>query len=349
MAKQNIVIKAFGLIFILSASLKALDFTAFAVQVSFYGIVREPLLVRTIAAGLIGLEAALGIALIVNLALRRVTLPAMLVMLIGFTGLLAWAWAFRDIKNCGCFGRFLPMGPGESMLKNMVMIALALWAWRTPAHRGHEEPDPDLPQKEIRELFQTPVLLQKRWSIARPGKIGLAALMITFTMSLIGLAAVRSMRSTPKPIPVNEHRARIKDPSPPTCARQAKPAESLINYKMSWQGREIDLARGTCFVGMLSDSCVHCAEDVAKLNRLMERPGFPPVVGLMLGEEDSLQNFQAAYKPKFPLMLIPVLEFLNLIGDAPPRFMLVMDGRQIKFWDDKLPDESAVMQVLNQR
>jgi len=118
-----------AIVLIISAMLKALDWTAFAVQVSYYGIVREPAVVKGIALGLIGLEAALGMALLLRLALRRATLPATFALLAGFTALLAWAWAFRDLRNCGCFGKFLPMTPPEAILKNVVMMAMVAFAW----------------------------------------------------------------------------------------------------------------------------------------------------------------------------------------------------------------------------
>ena len=119
---SRVILRVLGVVFILSAVLKALDLTAFAVQISYYDIVREPWIVWSIALAMIGLEAMLGLAMLTGVWLRWVTLPAVLALLVGFTGLLGWAWAFTDLEDCGCFGKYLPMTPGESILKNGVLI-----------------------------------------------------------------------------------------------------------------------------------------------------------------------------------------------------------------------------------
>ena len=110
-------------------------------------------------------------------------------------------------------------------------------------------------------------------------------------------------------------------------------------YSVDWNGQRINLAEGIYLVAMLSDSCLDCAEMVNELNHLYESPGCPLIVGLFLGEKNTLRTFQQAYRPQFPTRLIPDLEFFSLIGNSPPRFIVVKDGRQIQYWDKGLPEE----------
>jgi len=117
-------------------------------------------------------------------------------------------------------------------------------------------------------------------------------------------------------------------------------------YPVDWEGKRLDLAKGVCVVAMLSDSCEHCAEIVEGLNRLSQKPDFPPIAGLILGEEDTLRSFRQTYRPRFATRLIPVLEFFDLIGDAPPRFYVLRDGKSLKYWDENLPAEVAFREAL---
>jgi hypothetical protein len=121
--------RSLGLLFIVSAALKAMDIKAFAMQVSYYGVVTEPVLVRLAAVFTVWLETVLGVALLVGWRLRGWTLRAVFALLVGFTGLILYAWAFKGLEECYCFGKYLEMSPEVSVLKNVVMMALVAAAW----------------------------------------------------------------------------------------------------------------------------------------------------------------------------------------------------------------------------
>jgi hypothetical protein len=121
--------RSLGLLFIFSAAAKAVDINAFAMQVSYYGVVTEPALVRLAAVFTVWLETVLGVALLVGWRLRGWTLRAVFVLLVGFTGLILYAWAFKGLEECGCLGKWFQMTPKVSVLKNVVMMALVAAAW----------------------------------------------------------------------------------------------------------------------------------------------------------------------------------------------------------------------------
>ena len=91
---------ALGLLFIVSASLKALDVLSFAVQVSYYNVVRDPMLVQAIAYLMIGIEALIGAALLGGFRFNGVTYFATSVLLLGFSALIGYAWAFHGLTDC---------------------------------------------------------------------------------------------------------------------------------------------------------------------------------------------------------------------------------------------------------
>lgn len=132
-----------GLLFILAAALKALDMTAFATQIRFYGVLYDMNAIRTAAVGSVVAETLLGTALLVGLQPRALVYGLVLAMLVGFSGLVAYADVYHNLDDCGCFGKFLAMDPVQTIAKNLVMIALVIgaWAmWRRTAGRMADAP-----------------------------------------------------------------------------------------------------------------------------------------------------------------------------------------------------------------
>jgi hypothetical protein len=111
--------------------------------VSYYGIVRTPWVVIGIALGAVTLETGLGGGLLIGRARTRCLLALVAGLLVFFSLLIAYAWAFQGLKDCGCFGKYLKMTPGVSILKNLILLALVWIAWRKRSLRVSEEEEWD--------------------------------------------------------------------------------------------------------------------------------------------------------------------------------------------------------------
>ena len=83
-----------------------------------------------VAIGLGALEFSLGVFMLFAVrrhAVSKLTLALMSVM----TALTVWIYIADPVKDCGCFGDALTLTNGETLLKNIVLIACAaLVAWR---------------------------------------------------------------------------------------------------------------------------------------------------------------------------------------------------------------------------
>ena len=77
---------------------------------------------------LIGFEFALGLLMLLPYYTKQLMAIASL-MLIGFTIHLGYLWAIGDNENCGCFGEMISMSPAESIVKNILMLAVSVWLW----------------------------------------------------------------------------------------------------------------------------------------------------------------------------------------------------------------------------
>ncbi len=112
-----------GLIFVFSAYLKLFPIEMLEFAIADTGIFSWSFS-AILARFLIGFEFLLGILLICKL-LPRYTLALSLLTLVFFTFYLIYLWIFRgNDGNCNCFGIQLAMTPLQSILKNLILIAI---------------------------------------------------------------------------------------------------------------------------------------------------------------------------------------------------------------------------------
>ena len=122
--------------FIFSGYVKAIDplgtlykLKDYAAAMSLNGLLPDRVLVG-VAIALGALEFALGVFMLFAVrrhVVSRITLAFMTAM----TVLTLWIFVADPVKDCGCFGDALKLTNGETLLKNIVLVACAaLVAWR---------------------------------------------------------------------------------------------------------------------------------------------------------------------------------------------------------------------------
>ena len=80
---------------------------------------------------LIGFEFALGIAILLKDYLKKITIPATILLLAVFTIHLGYTtFVSGNAGNCGCFGELIPMTPVEAIIKNIIAIGLLVWLFK---------------------------------------------------------------------------------------------------------------------------------------------------------------------------------------------------------------------------
>ena len=58
----------------------------------------------------------------------RLVFGGTIVLMLGFIGVTAWAWAHGNTEGCGCFGRFYDRGPGSVIVEDTVIIIASVVA-----------------------------------------------------------------------------------------------------------------------------------------------------------------------------------------------------------------------------
>lgn len=119
-----------GLVFLASGVAKLLDVRTFVDTVAAYGVPRK------LAYGAVfipPLEILLGLGLCLLLYTRRLTLVALGTLLL-FTLGFAYANLAQGVDDCGCFGTlpFLRTSPLVSFIRNILMMAAAVYLWWRP-------------------------------------------------------------------------------------------------------------------------------------------------------------------------------------------------------------------------
>ncbi len=132
---------ALGLILLVAAGIKALDPLAFAAEVERHGLGRG-WLAEVVAVGALGLEAGLGLALLLNLRQRGLLLFAsgLVAFFLALTGRDWWLDHHGLVSSqaaCGCFGYLLERTPKEAFLQDLfLLVPAAALAWLGRPQRG---------------------------------------------------------------------------------------------------------------------------------------------------------------------------------------------------------------------
>ncbi len=83
--------------------------------------------VRLLIAG----ELVIGLLFFQKSFLKQIVIPLSILFLAFFTVYLVYTgFILKDVQNCGCFGEMIKMSPVESIIKNVILIALIVTLYR---------------------------------------------------------------------------------------------------------------------------------------------------------------------------------------------------------------------------
>jgi hypothetical protein len=286
---------AVGAFFLVSAAAKAFDMEAFGVQVSAYNVVKDAKIVSAAAYFALAAETLLGAALVAGVRFKGLTHLLSVAMIAAYSTLVAYAWQVHGLEDCGCLGQWIALGPVETLLKNVALVALIGFSWFA---RGS---DAVVPSDGARK------------NPARP--IAAAAMSAVF-----GLAAYSAVTAPPPPEPE----------LPPGVIDAARPYARFI---FRADGEVFNLGEGRYLVALLSSTCKHCRAAVPALNELFLEDSLPDIVGLMMGDKEEITEFDTITEPLFATHGIDTPVFMELLGATPPRLAYVVDGKAEHVWE----------------
>ena len=126
-----------ALVFLISAFTKIIAPGIIEIILTGQGIISSRETAALFVRILIGLEFALGLLLLQKNFLKRIVLPCVFLFLSAFTiYLLYTAVILKETQNCGCFGAAVQMSPVESIIKNIILLAVAVYLFRNIKEDG---------------------------------------------------------------------------------------------------------------------------------------------------------------------------------------------------------------------
>ena len=120
---------ALGMLFLVSAAMKAMNVDGFGVSISAYGVIKAPLLVLITAYSTLAIETLLGTALLAGWRGKNLSYLGAILLTGFFSLLIAYAWQVKGLEDCGCFGDYIKLTPPQSLAKNVVVVVLLGFAW----------------------------------------------------------------------------------------------------------------------------------------------------------------------------------------------------------------------------
>ena len=119
-----------AIIFLFSAYTKAVGPGFFEITLMDQGVASNRFIAAYMARFFIGLEFALGFLMLFPFYIKQL-MQFTFFLLGGFTLHLIYLWSIGDTDNCGCFGEMISMTPEQSIIKNIIMLAIALAVFKT--------------------------------------------------------------------------------------------------------------------------------------------------------------------------------------------------------------------------
>lgn len=121
-----------GVFFIGTAVLKLLSIDNFEIYIYSFGLFSYTW-TTFFSRLLIFIELLIGISLFFKIYFKKIWWLTML-MMVGFTLFLIYAAIFRNDSNCNCFGSFIELNPSQSIIKNIITIALLFFIRNEESH-----------------------------------------------------------------------------------------------------------------------------------------------------------------------------------------------------------------------
>jgi uncharacterized membrane protein YphA (DoxX/SURF4 family) len=129
-----------GIIFISSAWFKLISLDSFEINLVETGLVGWRLAYWA-ARAIIAIELFTGILIVLNFRLRQFSLPVSFGLLLFFTCYLLGILLIKgNTEHCNCFGSIVILNPWQSILKNIVLIAVTFILFRSGKSLEWEHP-----------------------------------------------------------------------------------------------------------------------------------------------------------------------------------------------------------------
>lgn len=274
---------------------------------------------------LIGIEIALGLLILQGHYLRKIIIPATILLLAVFVCHLSYVTFLSggNTGNCGCFGELIPMTPIEAIIKNIIAIGLLFYLLKV------------LPNKSEQHC--------NFWVLTT---ITFGSILFLFMLAPIQPKATFTTSEEPKNSiedTISESVPTILPIKTDTIKKEvSKQVETIVideppKHKSGFTTyfSKIDKGRKTlCF---FVPGCDHCREVAKELTELKKSDkNFPEISIVFMNEEAFLiPEFFKFAGAEYPYKIIEVIPFWKALGSNrdTPGVKYLWNGNELKYYD----------------
>ena len=279
---------------------------------------------------LIGIEFALGIAILLKDYLKKITIPATILLLSVFVIHLSYTtFISGNSGNCGCFGELLPMTPVEAIIKNIIAIGLLIWLIKLLPADGKSN------FWLLKSVGLGCVLALFMLAPIRPVEKVMEEPTSEIQENLGVVADSTSLLTVEIPeteVPTT-NAPTVENPEVEVKKAEETPKKVKSGYEKYFPGIDTDKKILCYFV----PGCDHCMDTAKELNEMRKKDkNFPPIYVIFMNEEpEKVPTFFEFAGTKFPYKMIDVIPFWTELGDGrdTPGVKYLWNGNEFKYYD----------------
>lgn len=272
---------------------------------------------------LIGIEFALGFLLLFPFNLKKIVIPATIIMLAVFAiHLSIEIVSGNNSGNCGCFGSLLPMTPLQALIKNILSIGLLVILLLKFSDRMRVNNNflaiTNITTACVLFLFML-IPIQKKTTTMAPVSVETEEPVIsnnTDTTEVKTNDVINDMNATD---------VKIEEPKGP-----AKKASGYAKYfpKID-EGKKI-----LCFFAPTCEHCMQTGKDLTELRKA--DPTFPEVQIIFMDEApEEIPAFFKFADAEYKHMVMDIVAFWTVLGSNKdtPGVVYLWNGNTMKFYN----------------
>lgn len=295
-------------LFIVSAVAKMYPIWAFEKQLVDLGIASwcsAPYLARL----LLGVELAIGIAILQPHFLKRIVIPSTILLLVVFCVHLSIEMVKHGAMNgnCGCFGQLIPMTPLEAFIKNVAAIGLLVWLYKI------------ITEKEMKHRFSLLLLI---WSLSSLLVFALFPFCPCAEEPVVDAAAGTEMvnttdtsKTTLTVDTLNQKSTAVEDPNAAVVDPGPAAVTSAFSKLAIFNGKKANIDQGKAIVCFFAPGCDHCQETAKELAKMAKQKDFPPIYIFFMDEEpEKIPEFIKQAGRNFPYRILDIPTFWTTMG-----------------------------------
>lgn len=298
-----------GVFFIAAAVLKLISIDNFEVYIysfNIFNFVTTTFLSRL----LIFIELSLGLSLIFKIYYKQTWRFAVL-MMVGFTIFLIYTLIFRNDSNCHCLGSLIELNPWQSILKNIIVLAL-LFIIKKEDNFG------------IKTLSGQKI---RRWLTAVVFLVSAVISFVIMPMDII-YNKIYSERESVNTV------AFYESLSDSTYSEFLRILPEKIDDSVVFESeiRLMDVSEGRYIINYVLAGCKFCETGADKLTLMLDRHGIAHerLKFVIIGGDFSASKFIKATKTyDYEHWRIAVPTMMNITFGRFPLYVIIEDGKII--------------------